>query len=70
MRTLRGATMLYLLMFVTGCASTSPAPLCAPEKCSTPVVDVSTNGGLVEALRAYQAAIEQCNAKNGFEPKE
>lgn len=70
MRTLTGGMLLCLLLSVTGCASTSPAPLCAPQRCLAPVVDPTLQGGLVEALRAYHAALEACNASNGFMPEE
>lgn len=34
------------------------------------MVDPTLQGGLVEALRAYHAALEACNASNGFMPEE
>ena len=70
MRILTGGMLLCLLMFVTGCASSPPAPLCEPQRCLAPVIDPTLQGGLVEAVRAYHAALEACNALNGFMPEE
>ena len=63
-KTLRTLTSLCLLLSLTACASTSPAPQ-EPVPCVHPVVDPSTKGGLYRALAAYYAALELCNSING-----
>ena len=69
MRTLSGGMLLCLLLCVTACANAPPAPLCAPQRCVLPVIDPTLQGGLAEAVLAYHAALEQCNASNGFQPE-
>lgn len=59
--------VLCLALSLTGCASTSAVS--EPVACQHPLVDLSKNGGLAEALLLYYNAVESCNAANGFQPK-
>lgn len=59
--------LLCLSLSLTGCASTSAAT--EPVACQHPLVDLSKNGGMAEALLLYYNAVEDCNAANGVQPK-
>lgn len=65
---MKGGLLLALLpLWLTACAN---APPCAPQpplRCQEPLIDPTLQGGLAEAVQAYQEAIRQCNALNGLE---
>lgn len=65
-RILTGAASLFLLLSLTGCASSPPAPVVIlPVKCEHPVIAPYSSAGLVEAVTLYHRAIDVCNALNG-----
>lgn len=57
--------LLSLPLWLTGCASDSSVRSDA-ARCEHPVVDVTKNGGLADALLLYADALDTCNALNGF----
>ncbi|MNJ09287.1 hypothetical protein D3C77_34290 [compost metagenome] len=57
---------LFLIRFVTGCASDYAAVEFVP--CQHPLVDVRSAGGLAKGLLDYADAIDTCNTLNGQEP--
>lgn len=63
MRTLCTVMLLCLCLFVTSCAAPSVVNQHVP--CQHPEVDAETNGGLLQGLLDYHAALELCNALNG-----
>jgi len=69
---LTGLLLALLLLFVTGCASTSHAPTEAPSPkipatwlgpCSHPGVDPRTAKGLTQGLIEYETALRACNGQ-------
>lgn len=60
-----GLLLLFLLLCVTGCASTSSAPPIEPVPCVHPKISVGTNAGLADGIRLYHDALDLCNALNG-----
>lgn len=61
-----GLMVLCLPMWLAACASTCPVqPLPQPVACVKPQVDVTTQGGMAEAIVALAGALDRCNALNG-----
>ena len=60
-----GVLPLCLTMCVTACAGQSI--VVKPAKCLHPSVDARTTAGLVRGLMQYHAAVNTCNALNGYE---
>lgn len=58
--------LLCLSLSVTACAQRSA--VIEPVACQHPLVDPRTNGGLVQGLLDYHAALELCNSLNGVHP--
>lgn len=63
MRTLRGVTLLSLMLLLAGCAST--CAVTEPVPCEHPLVQVQSNGSMAESLLLYKDAVDRCNALNG-----
>ncbi|CAX63168.1 Rz-like spanin [Pseudomonas phage phikF77] len=59
-RTARGLTGLCLLLSLAACV-TAPAPAVL---CEHPLIDPTTQAGLIRAVAAYQDALDLCNALN------
>ena len=67
-RIVSGLMLVCLIASVTACANHPPDALQRPQPCEEPVIDPTLQGGLAEALQAYQEALRQCNAVNGVSP--
>ena len=63
MRYLSGAALPCLLVLSLGCARTSPAPLPELQKppCKHPLVDPTSNAGLVQGILRYAEALDECS---------
>lgn len=64
-RILSGLLLLFLLLSLTACASVGTAVPWTP--CVHPEIDPTTQGGLSQAVLAYQEEVDRCNALNGAE---
>lgn len=66
-RILSGLGSLCLMMLLTGCAASPPAPpvVILPVKCEHPVISPYDGAGLTQAITLYWRALESCNALNG-----
>lgn len=68
--------VLLLLLSLVSCARSpvaeiSPVSTLHPAvKCEHPQIDPRTKAGLYEAIRLYWGALEDCNARNGFDGTE
>jgi hypothetical protein len=64
-RMTHGLGLLSLLLLLTACAGNPPCAPQLPVACQEPLIDPTTQGGLAEAVQAYQEALRTCNATNG-----
>lgn len=65
-RSLRGLMLAPLMLLLTACAASPPAPLVIqPVPCEHPQIAPYDAAGLAEGIRLYWRALETCNALNG-----
>lgn len=64
-RMMSGLALLFLPLLLTACAGSLPCAPQQPVRCQEPMIDPTLQGGLAEAVQAYQEALRNCNALNG-----